>query len=345
MYNCICGYEHCSPIKNRGDFSKMPQKYQDVPQIVRDFLMYIQVVRGESKVTGEDYYFDLRTFFRFMKMYKNDLRDVEFEKIDITDIDADFIRGITLSDVYEFLFYLENERNNSARSRSRRISCLRTFFKYLTNKVGLLTENPLEELDSPSLPKSLPKYLNLEDSIKLLESVEGANKERDYAILTIFLNCGLRLSELVGLDLSDIHDDFIIVTGKGNKQRSIYLNDACRSAIDDYLKVRGAAGIKDKDALFISRNRNRISPKTVQWLVKKHLGNAGLSDQHLSTHKLRHTAATLMHRHGNVDIRVLQEILGHENLGTTQIYTHVDSDQVKSASLANPLSGIKKDDT
>lgn len=320
------------------------QKYDDVPQIVRDFLMYIQVVRGESKVTGDDYYFDLRTFFKYMKMQKLGNADTPFEKIDITDIDVDFIRGITLSDIYEFLFYLENVRHNSARSRSRRISCLRSFFKYLTTKTGQLQENPIEELDSPALPRSLPKYLNLDDSIKLLESVDGPNRLRDYAILTVFLNCGLRLSELVNLNLSDISGDFITINGKGNKQRSIFLNDACKSAINDYLEVRPKEGLKDKNALFISRNRCRISPKTVQWLVKKHLSAAGLSDQKLSTHKLRHTAATLMHRHGNVDIRVLQEILGHENLGTTQIYTHVDSDQVRAAAQSNPLSSIKSQD-
>ncbi len=318
-------------------------KYQDVPPIVRDFLMYIQVVRGESKVTGEDYYFDLRTFFKFMKMYKNDIKDTPFDEIVITDIDISFIRGISLSDIYEFLFFLENVRNNSARSRSRRISCLRSFFKYLTNKTNLLENNPIEELDSPAIPKSLPKYLSLDDSLKLLQSVEGPNKARDFAILIIFLNCGLRLSELVNLNVSDISGDFITVNGKGNKQRSIFLNDACKQAIADYLHVRPKEALKDKDALFISRNHQRISPKTVQWLVKKHLGAAGLSDQKLSTHKLRHTAATLMHRHGNVDIRVLQEILGHENLGTTQIYTHVDSDQVRSAAESNPLSSFKQE--
>ncbi len=317
------------------------QKYNDVPQIVKDFLMYIQVVRGESKVTGEDYYFDLRTFFKYMKMRKFSISDTPFEKINITDIDIEFIRNITLSDIYEFLFYLENVRKNSARSRSRRISCLRTFFKYLTNKANLLTDNPIEELDSPSLPKSLPRYLNLNDSIKLLESVDGPNKQRDFAILTIFLNCGLRLSELVNLNLSDISGDFITVNGKGNKQRSIFLNIACKNAIEDYLKIRPNDGLKDRDALFVSRNKTRISPKTVQWLVKKHLNTAGLSNQNLSTHKLRHTAATLMHRHGNVDIRVLQEILGHENLGTTQIYTHVDNDQVRNAAESNPLSSFR----
>ena len=318
----------------------MPQ-YSDVPQIVRDFLMYIQIARGESKVTCEDYYFDLRTFFKYMKMAKQNISDIPFEKIDITDIDLAFIQGITLSDVYEFLIYLQDVRKNSARSRSRRISCLRTFFKYLTKK-GLLKENPIEDLESPAIAKELPKHLNLEESVQLLESVEGPNKLRDFAILTIFLNCGLRLSELVGLNLSDVRGEFVVINGKGNKQRSIYLNEACRDAIQAYLTIRPRDGLKDRDALFISRNRQRISPKTVQWLVKKHLSAAGLADQGLSTHKLRHTAATLMHRHGNVDIRVLQDILGHENLGTTQIYTHVNSDQVRDAAQSNPLSSFKK---
>ncbi len=317
------------------------QQYQDIPPIVRDFLMYIQVARGESKVTGEDYYFDLRTFFRYMKMSKQRINDCAFEEIDITDIDIEFIKTITLSDVYEFLFYLRDVRNNkSSRSINRRISCLRTFFKYLLRK-DLLTVNPIEDLESPALSKELPKHLNLDESMQLLESVDGPNKLRDFAILTIFLNCGLRLSELVNLNLSDVRGDFVTINGKGNKQRNIYLNDACRDAIEAYLAVRPHEGLKDRDALFVSRNRNRISPKTVQWLVKKHLSAAGLTEPGLSTHKLRHTAATLMHRHGKVDIRVLQKVLGHENLGTTQIYTHVDSEQVKEAAISNPLSGYK----
>ena len=320
------------------------QQYHDIPPIVRDFLMYIQIARNESAVTCDDYYYDLRTFFRYMKMSKLNLSDVPFEKIDITDVDIDFIRTITLSEVYEFLFYLrEVRKNNSSRSINRRISCLRTFFKFLMRK-NLISDNPIEDLESPALSKEIPKHLNLQESVLLLESVEGPNKLRDFAILTIFLNCGLRLSELVNLNLSDVRGEYVTINGKGNKQRSIYLNDSCREAIDSYLAVRPHEGLKDRDALFISRNRNRISPKTVQWLVKKHLSAAGLTDPGLSTHKLRHTAATLMHRHGKVDVRVLQKVLGHENLGTTQIYTHVDSEQVKEAALSNPLSNFKRND-
>ncbi len=317
------------------------QKYTDIPQVVRDFLMYIQIARGESKVTCDDYYFDLRTFFRYMKMVKCGIED-PFETIDITDIDVSFIKTITLSDVYEFLFYLREVRNNhSSRSINRRISCLRTFYKFLLRK-DLISTNPIEDLESPALSKELPKHLDLAQSKALLESVDGPNKLRDFCILTIFLNCGLRLSELVNLNLSDIRSDFVVINGKGNKQRNIYLNDACRDAIEAYLKVRPVDGVKDRDALFISRNRNRISPKTVQWLVKKHLSAAGLTEPGLSTHKLRHTAATLMHRHGKVDVRVLQKVLGHENLGTTQIYTHVDDDQVRDAAMSNPLANVKR---
>ena len=317
------------------------QQYNDVPQVVRDFLMHAQVVRGSSKVTCEDYYFDLRSFFKYLKMQKAGMADESFEQIDITDITIDFVRSITLSDIYNFIFYMQTVRGNTQSSNRRRISCIRSFFKYLTNKAHLLEYNPAEELESPKVKKQLPKYLVLEDSIKLLESVEGPNKQRDFAILTLFLNCGLRLSELVNLNLSDIRGDFITVNGKGNKQRNLYLNDACKTAIENYLPVRPTDVLKDRDALFISRNRQRISPKTVQWLVKKYLSAAGLSDQQLSTHKLRHTAATLMHRHGNVDVRLLQKFLGHENLGTTQIYTHIEDEQVRQAAEANPLSNFK----
>ena len=237
--------------------------------------------------------------------------------------------------------FLLRERDNSAVTRARKCSSLKSFFDYYTAKKHLLPSNPLAELDIPKSPKKLPKYLTLEQSIALLNSVDGTNKERDYCILTLFLNCGMRLSELVGINFNDIRSDNTIrITGKGNKQRIVYLNDACIKAINEYKKVRPADGVKDKNALFLSSRLTRISPKTVQFIVNKYLTKIGLDAQGYSCHKLRHTAATLMYQHGNVDIRVLQEILGHENLNTTEIYTHLSPDQIKKAANANPLSSV-----
>jgi site-specific recombinase XerD len=242
-----------------------------------------------------------------------------------------------------FLVYCKDNHGNNERTRARKATTLRNFYKYLTVQKRLIDDNPLQELDSPKIKKTLPKYLTLDESLKLLSSVDGKYKERDYCILTLFLNCGMRLSELVSLNLSDIRsNNTIVVTGKGNKQRIVYLNDSCNAAIKDYLLVRPVDCVKDRDALFISRQLKRISPKTVQYLVKKYLSEIGLDE--MSVHKLRHTAATLMYQHGNVDIRILQDILGHENLGTTQIYTHISDEQMKQAALSNPLSsfGTKK---
>lgn len=240
--------------------------------------------------------------------------------------------------------FLSSERGNGSATRSRKVSSLRSFFKFLTNKTGKLKVNPVEELETPKLKKSLPKYLTLEQSMELLSKVEGKTKERDYCILVLFLNCGMRLSELVGLNLYDIHltGPTVKITGKGNKERIVYLNDACLDAINKYLKVRPKEGLIDKNALFISGQRKRISPKTVQYLVKKYLAEINLGGPGYSAHKLRHTAATLMYQHGHVDIRVLKDILGHENLGTTEIYTHISSDQMANAANANPLSQVKQ---
>jgi site-specific recombinase XerD len=227
-----------------------------------------------------------------------------------------------------------------ASSRARKVASIRSFYKYLTNKAHLLDENPVAELDSPKIKKSLPKYLDLEESVNLLASVDGENYARDYCILTLFLNCGLRISELVGLNLSDIRDDQLRVLGKGNKERILYLNDACKQAISDYMVERMAITAIDKNALFLSNRRTRISRSTVNWLVKKHLSTAGLDSTQYSSHKLRHTAATLMLQNG-VDVRTLQEVLGHDHLNTTQIYTHVDNDDLRTAAKANPLASVK----
>lgn len=317
----------------------------EAPQIVVDFLGYMQTVKGKSPKTVDEYYIDLRTFFRYVK-YSRQLvpEGIPFGKITINDIDINLIKTITLTDLYEYLNYLLVERKNNAATRSRKISSLKSFFYYLTNKVGLLSQNPTVELDMPKKKSALPKFLTLEQSIDLLKGVTGPYKERDYCILTLFLNCGMRLSELVGINLSDIKSDRTLrLTGKGNKERIVYLNEACLSAVKQYLNVRPKNNLKDRNALFISKFNKRISPKTVQYIVKKYLKNIDLDNQGYSVHKLRHTAATLMYQHGNVDIRILKDILGHANLGTTEIYTHISNKQIEKAVSSNPLASMSID--
>ena len=312
--------------------------------VIREYLVYLQTIKGKSPKTIEEYFLDLRTFFRFLKIHRGIVpADSPFDEISISDIDLDLIRTVTLADAYEFMGYLIDDRQNNSSTRLRKTSALRGFFNYICVKKHYIDEDPLKELETPKQKKSLPKYLTLEQSIQLLESVDGPHKERDYCIITLFLNCGLRLSELVGLNVSDIRTDRTArVVGKGNKERIIYLNDACINAIDAYLRVRPTDGLKDRNALFISNQKKRLSSVSVQKLVYKYLEKIGLDSQGYSCHKLRHTAATLMYQHGNVDIRVLKEILGHENLGTTEIYTHLNSEQMEDAAKSNPLAKVKK---
>ncbi|MCQ2477961.1 MAG: tyrosine recombinase XerC [Clostridia bacterium] len=315
------------------------------PPILKDFLTYNETIKGKSSRSVDEYYLDLQTFFRYLLLIRGKVdKHTDFEKISIDCVDAELLSTVTISDLYAFIVFCKDVRNNSAATRARKTSTLRIFFKYLTSQIHLLEVNPAELLDSPKVKQSLPKHLTLEDSLELLNSVEGPYKERDYCILTLFLNCGMRLSELCGLNLSDIHSDGTLrLLGKGNKERIVYLNDACTEAIKAYMAVRPNDDIvfTDRNALFISRNKRRISNKTVQHLVKTYLEKAGLGGQGYSTHKLRHTAATLMYQHGNVDIRVLKDILGHANLGTTQIYTHISNQQIKNAIDSNPLSKTK----
>lgn len=317
-------------------------QYDAMPQTIRDFIFYLETVLGKSKNTTYEYVLDLANFFRYMKIIKMQLpKDTKLHDVAIHDLDVHFVAQITVQDIYAYLYYCREVRQNGSKSIARKMSTLRTYFKYMTQKQHLLSANPMESVETPSLPKTLPKYLTLEESTELLRAVKSSR--RDYAILTIFLNCGVRLAELVSLNLKDIKNEYAVITGKGNKQRTIHLNQACRDAVEDYLaNERPTEGLKDPEALFISRNKCRISRRAVQNIVEKYLKLAGLGDKELSTHKLRHTAATLMHRYGHVDIRVLQEILGHENLGTTQIYTHVDSETIKEASMSNPLSKMKR---
>lgn len=318
---------------------------RECPDFLRDFLTYNETIRGKSSRSVEGYYIDLRTFFRYLLLVRGNVpAGTEFNKIDISPVDTELVKTVTISDLYGFMVYCKDELNNNTATRARKTSTLSIFFKYMSVQTHRLETNPAELLESPKVKKSLPKHLTLENSLDLLNAVDGANERRDYCILTLFLNCGLRLSELCGLNLSDISTDGIItVTGKGNKERSVYLNDSCKTAIKRYLEVRPNEGlpVTEKNALFISRNHRRLSPKTVQHIVKTTLAKAGLGGQGFSTHKLRHTAATLMYQHGNVDIRVLKDILGHSNLGTTQIYTHVSDKQIKRAVDSNPLSSVK----
>jgi site-specific recombinase XerD len=302
----------------------------------------METIKGKSPGTVAEYFIDLRTFFRFIKKARGLApKAAEFEEITIDDVDIALAGSVSLSDIYEYLYFITHERQNNASTRSRKISSLRSFYKFHCDKTGTLKENPTRNLETPKKKRSLPKYLTLEQSMDFLSSIDGPDASRDYCIMALFLNCGLRLSELVGINLTDIADNTLRVTGKGNKERTVYLNTACLDALKLYLKDRPTQGVTDKNALFISRLKRRISPKTVQWIVKKDLAAAGLSGNGFSTHKLRHTAATLMYQNGGVDIRVLQELLGHENLSTTEIYTHTSSRQLKEAAASTPLAHFK----
>ena len=327
------------------------KRYTDCPQILRDFLTYHETIKGQSPRTISEYYLDLRMFLRFIKLMRNDMPiHTRLDDIDIRDIDLSFIREINTSDVFDFLSYLANDRTHnpdslapdygiSTASRARKLSALKSFYKYLTVRTKQLTENPVADLEYPKLRKSLPKYLTMEQSAALLRSVEGQNQVRDYAILMIFLNCGIRRSELVGLNLSDIYEDRLRVIGKGNKERFVYFGTPCRKAIDAYMIERNKKVLTDNRALFVSRNGNRISVTAVHRLVEKALKQAGLDATQFSAHKLRHTAATMM-LSGGVDVKTVQEVLGHENLNTTQIYTHIENTELKIAAEANPLSKL-----
>lgn len=311
------------------------------PRVLSDFLNYLSTIKAKSPNTVQAYFYDLQLFLKYMVWYKkyNSSGNVDIESIDIdSEVNYEFLKTISLGDLYSFLSYVTTNRNNSARARARKVASLRSYFKFLVNKAHVLDNDPTTELESPKISQRQPVYLTLDESKELLKSVDGPYKERDKAILTIFLNCGLRLSELVGIDIEDIKDDTLTVIGKGDKQRTVYLNNACIKAINEYMKVRPKNGVKDKNALFLSRNKKRISAKTVQYIVKKYIKAAGLNTKKYSTHKLRHTAATLMYKYGNVDIRTLQHLLGHANISTTQIYTHIDDKKIRDAVNKNPLS-------
>ena len=327
---------------------------RDDPQILRDFLAYHETIKGHSARTVAEYRLDLRMFLRFMKLIKNEMPcDTPLEEISIQDVDLDFIRTISLSDVYDYLSYLANDRLRpgsaespeygiEAAARARKLSSIKAFYKYLTVRTKQLEENPVQDLEFPKVRKALPKFLTLEQATSLLHAVHGRNEKRDYAILLIFLDCGIRISELVGLNVSDVYSDRLRVVGKGNKERIVYMGEPCAEAIQDYiLNERDDSQTVDSRPLFLSQQNRRISTAMVHSMIKKYLLEAGLDASQYSAHKLRHTAATLMLQNG-VDVRTVQEVLGHENLNTTQIYTHIEDSALKIAAEANPISRIKK---
>ncbi|MCR4934993.1 MAG: tyrosine recombinase XerC [Oscillospiraceae bacterium] len=326
--------------------------------LLLDFLSYHETIRGHSPKTVDEYFLDLRGFFRFLKLHRGLVPpDSSPEDIDISDVDLDFLRTVTRSEIYAYLSYLSRDKLRNARSRSpsyglspasraRKIAAIRSLYKYLTVKTRQLAEDPVRDLDAPKLPRTLPRYLSLEESRRLLRAVEGRQRTRDYCILCIFLNCGLRISEIVGLNLGDLRADHLRVAGKGGKERVVFLNDAVAEALNDYLALRTNLKATEPGALFLTASGSRVSRAAVHAMVKKTLLRAGLDAEHYSAHKLRHTAATLMLQNG-VDVRTLQELLGHEHLNTTQIYTHVDSGELRTAARANPLARFSpnSDDT
>lgn len=318
-----------------------PKYFSQSPEVLKGFLGYMETIKGRSANTVNEYFIDMRTFFRFLKQSRGLVpHNMPEEEISIDDVTIELLKTVTLNDIYEFMNYARSERTNSNSTRARKASSLRRFFNYLTENVHLLDVNPARNLSTPKVAKSLPKYLSLEQALELLKSTDGKNAKRDYCMLTLLLNCGLRRAELAGINLRDIGgDNTLRILGKGNKERILYLNEACQTAIREYLEVRPRDGVIDREALFLSQNKRRISLQGVHFVVKGYLEKIGAED--LSTHKLRHTAATLMYQQGGVDIRVLKDILGHENLGTTEIYTHISSKQMQDASEANPLSRVK----
>ena len=335
------------PVKPRQEIDK-----STLPGIMREFAGYKLGIENCSARTVEEYLLDLRTFLRFMLAQRNNIVPYgeDFESIDISSVDIEFVKSIKTEEIYEFLFYAGSERLNGWAAKARKLTSIKSFYKYIVTKRKLMEKNPAIDIDTPKKERTLPKYLSVDESIALLTAInsdtESKNTKRDFAIATLFLNCGMRLSELCGIDLRDLDDSLrsLRVFGKGAKERIIYLNSACKEAIIEYLKVRNLnldSSTSAEPALFLSSRGQRISDKTVQWMIGKYLKIAGLESKGYSVHKLRHTAATLMYQSGNVDVRVLKDILGHEQLNTTQIYTHISDEQMESAMDQNPLAKVK----
>ena len=325
---------------------------KESPPVIRDYLVYLETIMGRSPRTVNEYYLDLRTFFRYVLQSRGLCSpSLPFEEITLEKVDLGLVRSVTRSEILDFLVFTARQRpkhhkspettyGNDVRTRARKISALRGFYKYYCDKLQLIQENPTKSLDVPKPKKELPKYLTLRESLDLLEAIDGQYRERDYCIITLFLNCGMRVSELCGINIHDIRDNQLKLLGKGNKERIVYLNGSCLTAIENYLKVLNSGEkIKrvDKNALFLNRFGKRISTRAVEQIVEHCLKEAGLDGMGISPHKLRHTAATLLYQDAGVDIRVLKELLGHESLSTTEIYTHVSNKQIEDASNKSPL--------
>ena len=326
----------------------MNKAYSDhCPDYLKEFLIYMETIKGRSSRTVDGYYIELRSFIRFL-MIKNNMvsSDTDYTDIDISVAPFELIKNATKLDAMEFLAEFQTKHQNQAKARSRKVSAIRSFYKYLTVSSGKLIENPMLNLETPKLKKTLPKYLTLEQALELLTHINTNFTERDFCIITLFLNCGMRLSELCGINMSDIHDNRLRLLGKGNKERIVYLNNSCLNAINNYLAVLNSGekikrSDKEKDALFLNKNGKRIGARRVEQIVEDCLKQAGLDGMGISPHKLRHTAATLLYQDAGVDIRVLKELLGHESLSTTEIYTHVSNKQIEDASKKSPLGNIK----
>ncbi len=326
-------------------------KREENPDFLNSFLDYSTTILNKSPNSIKEYNYDLAMFFKFIKIHFDMTKETDFKNIKINDLTINTVKKIKIDDIHAFLSYLATVYHSKPATRARKISTIRIFFNYLCQDASskfLLDHNPALNLKTPKKEKRLPKYLSLDDSRKLLNAAsdeDNRNYVRDFAMTTLFLNCGIRLSELVGINVKDIDlsECKLNVIGKGNKERTIYLNKACMQAITDYLAVRPKEGIKhdkkfSEKALFLSERKERIGNRTVQHIINKELSKAGLDSTKYSVHKLRHTAATLMYQYGQVDIRALQELLGHESISTTEIYTHVNNEQIRNALDRNPLA-------
>ncbi len=298
----------------------------EIPEIISRYEDYLTVIQEKASSTVYSYKVDIMLFIDYLKTK---------DKYQGLEVDEKFIQLIELKDLYEFLAHVKRMRKNNSSTRSRKIAALKSFFNYCETKIKIITYNPSKELETPKKPSKQINYLTLEESEVLLASVGGRNSERDFCIITLFLNCGLRLSELSNIKALDIREDILVVRGKGDKDRTVYLNEKCLDAIHTYLEVRQNS---KNEFLFTSERKNQLSKRQIQTIVKKCISNANLDTQKYTTHKLRHTAATLLYKHANVDIRTIQKILGHKSIGTTQIYTHVDDEQLRMAVKSNPLN-------
>jgi len=313
----------------------------ECPDFLNDYIYYVRIIQGRADTTVNEYYINIRLFLRYIRMMRENLT-VPIETVKISDFPVEMLNSITLKDIYDFEYFLAEERGNKNAARARKAAALKSFFGFLYKRAGIIKQNPIADIEMPSVKRALPKFLTLEECLKLLTQVEYENPERDYCIVTLFLNCGMRLNELVSINLGDI--DFeerrLLLKGKGNKQRMIYINDACIYAVKTYLASRKNPP-EEPNALFLSRNKRRISRRRVEQIVEKALDQAGLGNRGISPHKLRHTAATLMYQHGNVDTLVIKEVLGHASIATTEIYTHLSDDRKQSAAEQIPISKIK----